>query len=108
MRALHGAIVMSPEYLRELADLADPDRLWALSGCDQQKLSSEQIMQLDTGVALRRYAAHVERLRGLLGTGQSLLITPLSLLGTAYKRVPMPADHRKTFEARNARTPQAH
>lgn len=86
---------MTPEYLRDLADLADPEQLWRLPGMKQLDLPPEKRHQLDTGVALRRHAAHIERLRDLLGTGRSLLITPLSLNGSAIKTVKTPPDHAK-------------
>ena len=87
------ARLMTPEYLEELADLADPEQLWKLPVFDQLDLSQEKRHQLDAGVALRRHADHVRRLRELLGTGQSLLITPLSPSGTATKKVPIPESH---------------
>src|SRR3569832_2055278 len=93
---------MTPEYLNELADLADPDNLWRLSGRAQMALPPEKRRQLDTGGALRRHAAHVQRLRGLLGTGKSLLLTPLSLNGTDVRTVPMP-DEIKGRQARQER-----
>lgn len=94
---------MTPEYLRELADKADPDELWRLSGFAQLDLPPEKRAQLDTGVALRRYASHLRDLQALHGTGRSLLITPLSpLLSTATKSVKTPADHRKLGAIRHA------
>lgn len=78
---------MTPEYLRELADLADPDQLWRLSGLDQMGLPPEKRRQLDMGVALRRHASHVEKLRLLLRDCRSLLITPLSLNGSYARSV---------------------
>lgn len=86
---------MTPEYLNQLADKADPDRLWRLKWGDQEKLSHEQRQQLDTGVALRRHASHVARLLEILEQGKSLLITPLSPNGSASKTVDTPADHAK-------------
>ena len=84
---------MTPEYLNELADLADPDKLWRHAGIDQEKFTPEQRQQLNTGVALRRQAAHVARLRALQGTGQSLLLTPLSPSGVRVQVVQTPASH---------------
>lgn len=81
---------MTPEYLHELADLADPDELWRLSPLDQINLPPEKRHQLDTGVALRRHADHVRRLRGLLGIGNSLLLTPISKNGTDIRTVKAP------------------
>lgn len=67
---------MTPEYLEHLANLVDPDKLWQRTPFEE--LTLEQSHQRDTGIALRRHAAHVRRLHTLLGTGYSLLITPLS------------------------------
>jgi hypothetical protein len=91
---------MSPEYLRELADAADPEELWRLPAFDQMALPLEKRCQLDTGVALRRQAEHLRRLWELLGTGQSLLITPLSKSGTATKLVPTPESHQRLIKRR--------
>lgn len=66
------------EYIEELADLADPDKLWMLAGMDQMDLSPEKIKQVDAGVYLRRHASHIRRLHALIGSGKSLLITPHS------------------------------
>lgn len=65
---------MTPEHIEYLADLADPDKLWQRSPFD--KLTPEQAQQLETGVALRRHAAHVRNLEAICGKGLSLLITP--------------------------------
>ena len=94
---------MTPEYLEELADLADPDKLWQRAGLDRAEFTAGQWQQVDTGIALRRHASHVRRLRELLGTGKSLLLTPLSLSGSDTRTVPMPGDIRKrlTREAPN-------
>lgn len=78
---------MSPEYLRELADLADPECLWMLPGLEQMDLPPEKRKQLDMGVALRRHASHVEQLRLLLRECRSLLITPLSPNGSFARSV---------------------
>ena len=86
---------MTPEYLKELADLADPNQLWRRAGLDRLSFSPEQKRQLDTGVALRRHAHHIKELRSLLGTDESLLLTPLSGNGTAIMRVPTPPEHTK-------------
>jgi len=85
---------MKPEYIEELADIADPQQLWRLSGVDQLDLSPNDRKQLDTGVALRRHAAHIRQLRHLLNEGKSLLITPLSPCGNAIKFVDTPTDHQ--------------
>jgi hypothetical protein len=76
---------MTPQYLIELADLADPDELWHL-GWEAQR---------DTGVALRRAAAHQQRLQEALAERESLLLTPLSTCGVASAVVPTPKKHAK-------------
>jgi hypothetical protein len=93
---------MTPEYLEELADIADPSKLWRMYGLARDCFTPEQRRQLDTGVALRRHASHVRLLRGLLGTGKSLLLTPLSLSGQDIRDVPMPADIKKRLERESA------
>lgn len=67
---------MTPDYLRQLADLADPDELWRSGPFDRDGMTPQQRQQLDTGIALRRHAHDVEELRALLGTGKSRLLTP--------------------------------
>ncbi len=92
---------VSPDYLERLANIADANRLWRLSGVDQMKLADWQRRQLDTGVALRRYATHVRDLRALLLTpGQSMLITPLSDNGVVRMTVPTPEEHLALLRAR--------
>ena len=82
---------MTPEHLEQLADLADPDRLWTKSPLAQRDLSPEKRAQLDTGVALRRHASDVRRLRSMIGTGRSLLLTPLSDNGRHSTEIDTPA-----------------
>lgn len=98
---------MTPEYLEELADLADPDKLWRRAGLDRVDFTPEQKRQVDAGVALRRHASHVRRLRELLDTGKSLLITPLSLNGAAVMTTPTPDAHRKLVEQRKTPNTEA-
>lgn len=86
---------MTPEYLEELADLADPEKLWRHAGMDRAGFTPEQNRQVDAGVALRRHASHVRHLRELLDTGRSLLLTPLSLNGTDIVTVPTPPEIQK-------------
>lgn len=86
---------MTPEYLEELAD---PDQLWRTTWLGRMDLPPEKRKQLDAGVALRRHADHIRRLRDLLGTGKSLLITPLSLNGVASKAVATPPDHKRLLK----------
>ena len=99
-------VVGAPDYLarrgvpQQLADLADPDKLWTLGAFGQLDLPPEKRRQLDAGIALRRHEAHVNDLLGLLGTGKSLLLTPLSENGTAIMTTRTPAAHRKLVECR--------
>jgi hypothetical protein len=93
-------MAMTPERLEELADAADPLQMWRMPAIGRLDMPADQLRQLDTGVALRRYASHVRRLLGLLGTGKSLLITPLSTNGVATKTVPIPESHQKLLTAR--------
>lgn len=86
---------MTPEYLNELADIADPEKLWRRAGLDRLNFTPEQKQQLDTGVALRRHAHHVQSVRELIGTGMSLVITPLSRSGVAIMTIPAPEEHKK-------------
>lgn len=86
---------MTPEYLEDLANAADPEQLWRTPALEQLDLPMSKRRQLDAGIALRRHASHVRRLNELLDTGKSLLITPLSLIGTATKTVPIPDSHLK-------------
>ena len=91
---------MTPEYLCELADIADPEQLWRLDPFKQIELPSEKRKQLDAGVALRRYAEIVKQLDDLLGTGRSLVLTPLSHNGKAWMTIPAPDSHKRLLELR--------
>ncbi len=86
---------MSPEYLEQLADLADPRQLWRVAVLSREAFTEAERHQLDTGVALRRHASHIRRLREVLKDGRSLLITPLSDNGSAIKAIDTPADHAR-------------
>lgn len=88
-------MTVTPEYLRELADIADPDQLWKLPIFTQLELPPEKRQQLDMGIALRRHAHDVAELNALRGTGRSLLKTPLTIHGVAIKTVVTPKDHRR-------------
>lgn len=91
---------MAPEYLLQLADIADPDQLWRLGWEDQRALPQDKLHQLDIGVALRRQAEHVRRLQAMVGTGMSLLITPLGNYNTTDSRaVRMPGALRRLMAA---------
>lgn len=86
---------MTPEYLEQLADLADPDKLWQLGAFEQINLPTEKRHQLDTGVALRRYAEHRRKLLEVLAERKSLLITPIGPLGSVRRVVDTPDEHAK-------------
>jgi hypothetical protein len=86
---------MTPQYLNELADAADPDQLWRLGWEAQRDLPPDKRRQLDTGVALRRAAAHAMQLRDVFAERKSLLLTPLSTSGIASAVVSTPAKHAK-------------
>lgn len=92
---------MTPEYLYHLADLADPAKLWKLDGFRQMDLEPFLRQQLDTGVALRRYAAHRAKLLVALEAGKSVLITPLSSNGAAVHQVETPPMHKKLRKQHN-------
>lgn len=91
---------MTPEYLCELADIADPDQLWRLDPFKQNDLEPAKRKQLDAGVALRRYADIVKQLDDLLGTGRSLVLTPLSRNGKAWMTIPAPDSHKRMLDLR--------
>ena len=84
---------MTPQYLNDLADVADPDQLWRLGWEAQRDLPTDKRRQLDTGVALRRAAMHEQRLLDVLAERKSLLLTPLSTSGLASAVVSTPAKH---------------
>ena len=88
---------MTPEYLMELADIADPKQLWRRSWNDRQSFTPEERKQLDTGVALRRHATHIVRMQEAFATHRSLLLTPTTSSGNsmAFKMVETPPDHVK-------------
>jgi hypothetical protein len=85
---------VTPEYLEQLADLADPEQLWRLPAFDRETWTPEKRRQLDTAVALRRHADHVRRVQALLGTGKSLVVTPLFSNGTATMTIDAPPKHK--------------
>ena len=92
---------MSPEYLRKLADIADPDETWRTADpLDYLRLSEEKRQQHDTGVALRRYAEHLERVKRAMEEKRSVLITPLSESGCAVRLADTPEDHARLRDKR--------
>lgn len=91
-----------PDYLLCLADMVDPGELWRMNPFDQLSLPPEQKRKLDAGVALRRHAEHVRRLGELIGSGRSLVITPLSRSGAAHMTIPAPEEHRKLLTVSGA------
>lgn len=91
---------MTPEYLNELADMVDPDQLWQVNPFAQMWLAPELRKKLHAGVALRRYAEIVKQLDELLGTGRSLVLTPLSRHGKAWMTIPAPDSHKRLLDLR--------
>ena len=79
---------MTPEYLEQLADRADPSQLWRMSPLDQLRLPPEMRHAIDTGVALRRYATHLRDLQTARAQGQCLQIKPIGENGTSTRFVP--------------------
>jgi len=63
---------VSPAYIEQLAALAGPNQLWRSAGLERESFSEQECQQLDTGIALRRYALHLTRLLEL-EKGSSLL-----------------------------------
>lgn len=87
---------MTPEYLYALADIADPDKLWSKAGrLNRADMQPEQRQQLDTGVALRRLAHHYQRLERARAAKRSVLITPLSINGSAIMEIDTPPQHER-------------
>ena len=100
---------MSPQYLRELADMVDPDQLWRHSWHHQMSLPPEKRRQLDAGIALRRYAHDQEAFLAALANGKSLRVVPLGTLSRAVHEVATPAKYveqqaegRRRYEASKA------
>lgn len=92
---------MSPEYIRNLADLADPDETWRTTGLfGRQQMPENKRQQHDTGVALRRYAQHIEQVNRALEEKRSVLITPISANGCAVRMTDTPDDHMRLRDAR--------
>lgn len=86
---------MTPEYLEELADLADPDQLWRFRPRSPLNLPADKRHQLDMGIALRRYAHHLKELALAQQKGKSLLITKLSPNSFASMMVDAPDNHKR-------------
>lgn len=84
---------MTPDYIEELSLLADTEQLWRLPILDQLGLTVEKRQQLDTCVALRRYASHLRELQQALETKCSVLITPLTSYWTVHDIVETPLYH---------------
>lgn len=97
---------MTPEYLHELADLADPQQLWRLSVLEQRELTKKERQQLDTGVALRRHAMHIRRLDDLRLLRRSLVVTPIAPNHTAIMDIEPPGKHKKLLRDRDALAPR--
>ena len=97
----------SPEYVEQLADIADPDQLWRHSGLDQMKFTPAQQRQLDAGVMLRRHAHHLRRLAAIRQEGRSMCITPLGPNSSAVMTIDPPPEHQKSLDARRDRMKDA-
>ncbi len=69
---------MKAEYIEDLADAVDPEKLWQISPWDACSLSESKRERRDIGIALYLYAQHIRSLEALVGTGKSLLLTPVS------------------------------
>jgi hypothetical protein len=93
---------MTPEYIEELAQRADPDELWRRNPFDQMKLPPEQRKQLDTAVALRRYAHLLRDVDRAAQEGKSWLITKLGPSSTAVRSIETPPDHKRSRELSEA------
>lgn len=91
--------MMTPEYLRELADMVDYEELWRRPGLERLNglMTPEQIKRLDAGVAIRRHAHHLEELIECAKRDKSLLLTPLSPTGNGVRVsfIATPRSHRK-------------
>lgn len=96
---------MTPEYLEELAQRADPQQLWRLAADAQMDLPPDERRQLDTAVALRRHASHIRELNQLLAEKRSLLITPLGPNETAVRSIETPPDHARLYHTRGPERP---
>lgn len=81
-----------PDYVEELANLADPDQLWRLSGIEQLNLPKDKVIQLRTGVFLRRHASDLRNLQRALKEDKSVLYTPLSNSGKSVKFIETPEE----------------
>ena len=93
---------MTPDYLMELADKVDTEQLWRRAGMDIVNMPPDERWRLDAGVALRRHASHIKLMHELLGTGRSLLLTPLSLNGADIRTMPTPAEiTKRTHQKKN-------
>lgn len=93
---------MTPEYLDELADMVDPDKLWRVYPRGRDSLTPDQRKQVDAGVALRRYAQHKRDLQWAMQKGQSLIITPLEPHSSAVRTIETPPDHERLRPAPKA------
>lgn len=93
---------MTPKYLRQLANRADPKKLWRLipAAFGGKRLTLDEQKQRDTGIALRRYAADEELFLEVLKDGKSILITPTMPHARAIKIVKTPRDHAKLRRAK--------
>lgn len=86
---------MTPEYIEELANIADPEQLWRLPALESLNLPEDKRKQLQSGVALRRHASHLRTLNRIREEGRSLLITPIYSNSTATMTVDTPPNHQR-------------
>jgi hypothetical protein len=91
---------MSPEYLRELADMVDHEQLWRWAGMDHHKMTPEQKKRKDAGVALRRHATDLARMVEAFEAGKSVIATPMTAVGLsrAVRFIDPPADHQRLLK----------
>lgn len=96
---------MTPEYLEELADFVDPDKLWRVSPLQRHTLTPEQRKRCDAAVALRRHAGDERDLKRCLAQKCSWLITPLEDHSTARRTISTPPDHERLRPKRRPTQP---
>lgn len=90
---------MTPEYLEQLAEAADPDQVWRTPLLEQASLPAVKRRQMDMGVALRRHASHIRDLQKLIGSGRSLLLTPYGPSVTSVATIETPEKYRRPTAA---------
>lgn len=86
---------MHPDYLEDLAYVADPDELWRLSFLEKKNLPPDKLNQLHIGIALRRYANFIRSLNHSGEQGKIVLITAICDNGVFTEFVETPEKHKK-------------